>query len=75
MRTMAQLLQSGRPAADIMLLQASQEKTRPNSASSLQLNGTNRGVGHRSQVQVKAGRNEPCPCGSGRKYKRCCGQS
>jgi uncharacterized protein len=22
---------------------------------------------------VKTGRNEPCPCGSGRKYKRCCG--
>ena len=22
---------------------------------------------------VKAGRNEPCPCGSGRKYKHCCG--
>ena len=21
---------------------------------------------------VKVGRNEPCPCGSGRKYKRCC---
>ena len=21
----------------------------------------------------KPGRNEPCPCGSGRKYKRCCG--
>ncbi len=21
----------------------------------------------------KIGRNEPCPCGSGRKYKRCCG--
>ena len=20
----------------------------------------------------KVGRNEPCPCGSGRKYKRCC---
>ncbi|HEU5061319.1 MAG TPA: SEC-C metal-binding domain-containing protein, partial [Kofleriaceae bacterium] len=20
-----------------------------------------------------AGRNDPCPCGSGRKYKRCCG--
>ena len=20
----------------------------------------------------KAGRNEPCPCGSGRKYKKCC---
>ena len=21
---------------------------------------------------MKIGRNEPCPCGSGRKYKRCC---
>jgi uncharacterized protein len=21
----------------------------------------------------KVGRNDPCPCGSGRKYKRCCG--
>jgi hypothetical protein len=20
----------------------------------------------------KAGRNDPCPCGSGKKYKRCC---
>ena len=24
---------------------------------------------------AKAGRNEPCPCGSGRKYKRCCGRA
>lgn len=22
----------------------------------------------------KIGRNDPCPCGSGKKYKRCCGQ-
>jgi hypothetical protein len=22
---------------------------------------------------LKVGRNEPCPCGSGKKYKRCCG--
>jgi preprotein translocase subunit SecA len=22
----------------------------------------------------KVGRNEPCPCGSGRKFKRCCGR-
>ena len=21
---------------------------------------------------VKIGRNEPCPCGSGKKYKKCC---
>lgn len=23
---------------------------------------------------VKVGRNEPCPCGSGKKYKKCCGK-
>lgn len=23
--------------------------------------------------QPRVGRNEPCPCGSGRKYKKCCG--
>ena len=22
---------------------------------------------------VKIGRNDPCPCGSGKKYKKCCG--
>jgi hypothetical protein len=24
--------------------------------------------------RVKVGRNEPCPCGSGRKFKKCCGR-
>jgi SWIM/SEC-C metal-binding protein len=24
-------------------------------------------------VSEKVGRNEPCPCGSGKKYKKCCG--
>jgi len=24
-------------------------------------------------AQKKAGRNDPCPCGSGKKYKKCCG--
>ncbi|MDE5777170.1 MAG: SEC-C domain-containing protein, partial [Lachnospiraceae bacterium] len=23
----------------------------------------------------KIGRNDPCPCGSGRKYKQCCGRN
>jgi len=22
----------------------------------------------------KIGRNDPCPCGSGKKYKKCCGR-
>jgi len=24
--------------------------------------------------RAKVGRNDPCPCGSGKKYKKCCGQ-
>ena len=26
------------------------------------------------EKQKKIGRNDPCPCGSGKKYKRCCGK-
>ncbi len=25
-------------------------------------------------AEKKVGRNEPCPCGSGKKYKKCCGK-
>lgn len=28
---------------------------------------------HRPAQSNKVGRNEPCPCGSGKKYKKCCG--
>lgn len=28
----------------------------------------------REESERKVGRNEPCPCGSGRKYKACCGK-
>ena len=39
---------------------------------------TNRGEERKhTPVTVKAepGRNDPCPCGSGKKYKKCCGRS
>ena len=26
-----------------------------------------------TRMQPKVGRNDPCPCGSGKKYKQCCG--
>ena len=35
-------------------------------------------VAHASEPRrnaPKVGRNEPCPCGSGKKYKRCCGRA
>lgn len=27
------------------------------------------------RLQPKVGRNDPCPCGSGKKYKNCCGRN
>ncbi|MFW5985082.1 MAG: preprotein translocase subunit SecA [Halanaerobiaceae bacterium] len=38
---------------------------------------TNKGEQNKQQTVVKPeepGRNDPCPCGSGKKYKRCCGR-
>jgi len=29
----------------------------------------------RMVVSSKVGRNSPCPCGSGKKYKMCCGKN
>ena len=29
-------------------------------------------IEHQQAVSTKIGRNEPCPCGSGKKYKKCC---
>jgi SWIM/SEC-C metal-binding protein len=26
------------------------------------------------ESEKKVGRNDPCPCGSGKKYKKCCGK-
>ena len=28
----------------------------------------------KNTTQKKVGRNDPCPCGSGKKYKKCCGK-
>jgi SWIM/SEC-C metal-binding protein len=27
-----------------------------------------------TEAEKKVGRNEPCPCGSGKKFKKCCGK-
>lgn len=45
----------------------------------LQHASTNRGmdgeeIERKPRTASKVGRNDPCPCGSGRKYKRCCGR-
>ncbi|MFZ5764234.1 MAG: preprotein translocase subunit SecA [Thermodesulfobacteriota bacterium] len=32
-------------------------------------------AGPRREAALKVGRNSPCPCGSGKKYKKCCGEA
>lgn len=27
-----------------------------------------------TRAEPKVGRNDPCPCGNGRKFKKCCGK-
>jgi preprotein translocase subunit SecA len=43
--------------------------------AALQSSWVGSGAGQKQPVlaQKKAGRNDPCPCGSGKKYKKCCG--
>lgn len=58
MKAMAQLLKRGRPAADIMNMQADSKTA-----------GRDECLG-----EGGVGRNDPCPCGSGKKFKHCCGK-
>jgi len=50
-------------------------------ADALKGTATNKGEGGERQVtqpitvEEKVGRNDPCPCGSGKKYKKCCGRA
>ncbi|WP_319529848.1 anaerobic sulfatase maturase [uncultured Cohaesibacter sp.] len=55
---MRSLVQSGRPASDIMTLNSKAKGGSPHMASRVRT----------------PGRNDPCPCGSGKKYKACCGK-
>jgi len=58
-----------------------EEVTRMEEEQRRQRNALTRFAGPAPAVQAPAkrdagtvGRNDPCPCGSGKKYKKCCGQ-
>ena len=51
------------------------EKERERELSSLQIGGDESGSKEHKTIkreEPKVGRNDPCPCGSGKKYKKCC---
>jgi uncharacterized protein len=60
MQIMADLLKRGRPAAEVMTVLAEEER---------------RAAQDLARRYARAGRNDPCPCGSGKKFKRCHGAS
>ncbi|MCK5285895.1 MAG: preprotein translocase subunit SecA [Candidatus Pacebacteria bacterium] len=43
-------------------------------AEKINASTSNQAVGISTTKSEKVGRNDPCPCGSGKKYKKCCGK-
>ncbi len=62
MKTMAELLHRGQAPAMIMQILAQREQAARAAANPI------------SRPSSAPGRNDPCPCGSGKKFKKCCGR-
>ena len=61
---MAAVLRMGRPASDYKYLDQIQAQQHRQMMA----------PPPRNQPRQKIGRNDPCPCGSGKKFKQCCGK-
>jgi len=56
--------------------QVREESRQRLAAASVHAGSGGKGTGQsRSAGSKKVGRNDPCPCGSGKKYKKCCGRN
>ena len=67
--------EAARRQAEMAKMQAMHEQMQAQQRQAMQ----NAGQSHRIitspiRVEKKVGRNDPCPCGSGKKYKQCCGK-
>jgi len=56
------------------LLQFHEEIAMPPDQSGGKLPQAKSGLAPITRNGKKVGRNDPCPCGSGKKYKQCCGK-
>ena len=66
-----------RPSNDEQEIQRMEEKRKLEEKKMVLGRGDDSGQKPKTPVrrtQKKVGRNSPCPCGSGKKYKKCCGQ-
>ena len=50
------------------------EEAKPQAQPMVFSHGDGGGAQPKERQQKKVGRNDPCPCGSGKKYKKCCGK-
>jgi preprotein translocase subunit SecA len=50
------------------------EEAKPQDQPMFFSHGDGGGAQPKERQQKKVGRNDPCPCGSGKKYKKCCGK-
>ena len=64
---------SAPPGPVIPQLPVDQEMTLNRGASGAQNPAGTEKKKPQKRTSVKVGRNDPCPCGSGKKYKKCCG--
>jgi preprotein translocase subunit SecA len=61
-----------KPAAEIKRTQVAQQKVASLAGVGGDTSEAKKPVVRRASEKV--GRNDPCPCGSGKKYKQCCGK-
>jgi len=57
----------------ILTVRLNQQRQAPQRERVMKPTAENAGATVRKDPSEKVGRNDPCPCGSGKKYKKCCG--
>ncbi|MCQ2228618.1 MAG: preprotein translocase subunit SecA [Bacteroidales bacterium] len=67
-------MEAARRQAEMAKLQAMHEQMQEAQRQAMQNAGQQNRVTEPIRAEKRVGRNDPCPCGSGKKYKQCCGK-
>nr|WP_086939705.1 anaerobic sulfatase maturase [Thaumasiovibrio occultus] len=73
MAAMRDLLNQGRPATEVMMMVRQQDAMRAQAKRAAAHTTSNKAASKGQKTGHSVGRNDPCLCGSGKKFKRCCG--
>ena len=72
---LAQIADRGAPQRRVVAQATSTNDVKNNSAHEKAAEASRQNGAGPIRVDKKPGRNDPCPCGSGKKYKNCCGRN